>query len=751
MAQHSYPDGSLLKGTGDRVYVIEDGKRKWIPSREAFAAGGYDWANVQSIPDSTLNIIPLADGSLIKGDGDRVYVIVNGQKQWIPNPEAFAAEGFLWPDIEHVSDGVLAIYETGSNFTGEDISQPFDTGDQSIFPADTMNAILNFIQAPFSIANQQNQTQNQLAGFGSQAIANLKGTQAQSNASLQQTQIAANAQLQALQANLEATMQHYTFTGQIDVERFNATLQQATDIQNQQTEMRLAEGFASHGFRDSLTSRLYTRGLGGQALAGSSFLDGPPQPLTAPQISLPDPGAAPTVAPLDPFTPVEIDTSGFADPNPTQVTAADIIAQINANPPLAEIPGVPGGDEAIVPAVNPDGTQSAQLPTPVPEPIIHDFLDENGFPIPIADRPPSSAPPAVVGSGGSTGSSPLAAILAQFNLSGVMPTPAEMKAYEDAYPNLPALAHGGRVHPTRRGPDAIVGEAGPELLDLRPDGSVDVIPLRNQGPGGIPALAHGGQVRQRTGGALSTFRQPRRQLPLPIGIPGLAHGGTIHNDTNTGGTTQSDFSKAGLSSLLSQYNITGAPIPDQNTLKSEFNDAGLTSLLSQQNVSPSGSIGILPGETPGPGDIEPTPDIDPGAGAGGGAAITEPPPVFPTPDFANAPGGFSFDPTNQTGTDLLNEPAIRALLGNKLNLPVQSFNLEEHGLFGLPGPADAAHLFRPGVLSQQERNTLMQTFQLAGFPPEMVQLMLQTFTVGSNAFNSGGSGGFQGGGGVLGF
>lgn len=56
-----YPDGTLLKGSGPEIYVIEAGRRRWIACCITFDAKGYDWNKINFISDQDLNAIPLGE------------------------------------------------------------------------------------------------------------------------------------------------------------------------------------------------------------------------------------------------------------------------------------------------------------------------------------------------------------------------------------------------------------------------------------------------------------------------------------------------------------------------------------------------------------------------------------------------------------------------------------------------------------------------------------------------------------------
>ncbi len=57
-------DGSLIRGSGYRVYLIENGNKKWITSEKVFISLGYDWNNIILVSDGELNLY--SDGEDIK-------------------------------------------------------------------------------------------------------------------------------------------------------------------------------------------------------------------------------------------------------------------------------------------------------------------------------------------------------------------------------------------------------------------------------------------------------------------------------------------------------------------------------------------------------------------------------------------------------------------------------------------------------------------------------------------------------------
>jgi len=109
----SYPTGTLLKlPNSPRVYVIIDGKKKWISTPEVFEQLGYKWTDIKIITEAELNALTDYEDNLIRQAGDyKVYLVVNGIKRHIPNPEVFLDYGFFWNDIKEVDKTTMDKYK----------------------------------------------------------------------------------------------------------------------------------------------------------------------------------------------------------------------------------------------------------------------------------------------------------------------------------------------------------------------------------------------------------------------------------------------------------------------------------------------------------------------------------------------------------------------------------------------------------------------------------------------------------------
>lgn len=107
-------DGTLIKGSGPRVYVVSNGERRWIQTERDFLRLGYRWDMLRRISDSELLQYPRgeavnADGgfpdyTLIKGSGPRVYVVIGSMRRWVSRPSLITDSLLQQRNIITVSD-----------------------------------------------------------------------------------------------------------------------------------------------------------------------------------------------------------------------------------------------------------------------------------------------------------------------------------------------------------------------------------------------------------------------------------------------------------------------------------------------------------------------------------------------------------------------------------------------------------------------------------------------------------------------
>lgn len=110
-----YPEASLVKGSGPPVYIIVRGQRRWIPDSQTFDALGLNWGAIMQVPDSELESIPRGPdypslpGQVVKGTGPAVYLLQNGYRRVVPDPETFEAIGLRWDSIRVIPDQALQL------------------------------------------------------------------------------------------------------------------------------------------------------------------------------------------------------------------------------------------------------------------------------------------------------------------------------------------------------------------------------------------------------------------------------------------------------------------------------------------------------------------------------------------------------------------------------------------------------------------------------------------------------------------
>lgn len=124
----AFSDGTLIKGSGEEVYVLENGLKRWITTEAVFNSFEYNWDKIQFIMNDDLARYPTGrkldgayaypEGTLIRGDKERegdgvkVYLIKNGVRRWIETAQDFQNLALFWGAVMDVSGAKLkTIYE----------------------------------------------------------------------------------------------------------------------------------------------------------------------------------------------------------------------------------------------------------------------------------------------------------------------------------------------------------------------------------------------------------------------------------------------------------------------------------------------------------------------------------------------------------------------------------------------------------------------------------------------------------------
>jgi hypothetical protein len=122
-------DGNLIAGAGrPEVYVMESGKKRHITSSNAMGACGYSFTDVRRISGRRIDRLTAgpslsrrpcprlspANGSLVTGSDDAIYVMSSGLKRHIPDPATFEGLGFDRGNVDRVGNTLLAWVPTGN-------------------------------------------------------------------------------------------------------------------------------------------------------------------------------------------------------------------------------------------------------------------------------------------------------------------------------------------------------------------------------------------------------------------------------------------------------------------------------------------------------------------------------------------------------------------------------------------------------------------------------------------------------------
>ncbi len=124
----AYSDGTLIKGSGPEIYVLENGLKRWITTEKIFEGYEYNWNKIQTLSDQDVAQYPtgrkldysynIPEGMLMRedatqgGDGKKVYLVKQGQRRWIETEQDFVNLGLSWEAIMDISPKKMkTIYE----------------------------------------------------------------------------------------------------------------------------------------------------------------------------------------------------------------------------------------------------------------------------------------------------------------------------------------------------------------------------------------------------------------------------------------------------------------------------------------------------------------------------------------------------------------------------------------------------------------------------------------------------------------
>jgi hypothetical protein len=110
----------LVKGDGPEVFAIHNGERRWITDSKTFSNYGFRYSEVKQLFDSEITRYPegqpiSANGTLLKGSGPDVYIVINGTRRLV-SPKVFSKYQFRNKDINLVNDSNLLSIPEGPAF-----------------------------------------------------------------------------------------------------------------------------------------------------------------------------------------------------------------------------------------------------------------------------------------------------------------------------------------------------------------------------------------------------------------------------------------------------------------------------------------------------------------------------------------------------------------------------------------------------------------------------------------------------------
>lgn len=102
---------SLLRAKNDgKVYQIINGRKRHVPSAQAFVNLGLNWNDVAEVEQSQVDTYPRFYLARAEGDSKVYYISGSGYKKWIRNIEIFNSYDNKWDDVALVSQKDLDIY-----------------------------------------------------------------------------------------------------------------------------------------------------------------------------------------------------------------------------------------------------------------------------------------------------------------------------------------------------------------------------------------------------------------------------------------------------------------------------------------------------------------------------------------------------------------------------------------------------------------------------------------------------------------
>jgi hypothetical protein len=120
-----YADGTMIQVFGQpEVDLMQNGQRRWLLDSDTLACMGLNWDNIQHITAAEWNSIPQGppipsrkNGTVLCGSGPKVYVVEGCQLHWIPDPQTLQQQYGGWGKVDYISDADLSAIPVGAPIT----------------------------------------------------------------------------------------------------------------------------------------------------------------------------------------------------------------------------------------------------------------------------------------------------------------------------------------------------------------------------------------------------------------------------------------------------------------------------------------------------------------------------------------------------------------------------------------------------------------------------------------------------------
>jgi len=114
------PNGMRVRDPASgAIYLVLDGKLRWVPNPETYNNLFKDWTSVTQITTAAEYLVgqPLTDGAYLAGgspDG-KIFLVVDATKRWITSPQVFDLYGFNWGIVRQLTVAQLKAISDGPN------------------------------------------------------------------------------------------------------------------------------------------------------------------------------------------------------------------------------------------------------------------------------------------------------------------------------------------------------------------------------------------------------------------------------------------------------------------------------------------------------------------------------------------------------------------------------------------------------------------------------------------------------------